>query len=345
VKSFDHYDNLYLIGPRPFTHHTPSALMEQQVQSQQYVNGEWVTRSMDVYEIMAQARRQEDSNMPQPVSKPQHHIPQLGILSKTVLPSPYTKFILPANIRKSRVNDVVFISEDAVHLKEARAKGPLRHVASKFDFNGRILTARVYGEPRKVEVKAEHGTPIKKKDVHAQRRSTIGEEADVLPSEVIALITAAHSTVTLMFLWAQQSPANQVSFRYKTVRLPSGTSRYDRPGTFLAIDPRCRAMAVAALEGHFILYKTKSIGEWRTEIRAGQDTIPIEDERLISLDGRIMHMEFLAPDVGQEDTHVILLFIIVHKGTTKLTCYDWDIRHDLSTAAARAERVAVDLGK
>jgi hypothetical protein len=103
-------------------------------------------------------------------------------------------------------------------------------------------------------------------------------------------------------------------------------------------------MAVAAYEGRFMLYKTKSMQTWREELQNGDDTIPIEDERIVPIEGRIMHMEFLSSAVEQDDYHVVLLFIVVHQGLTKITCFDWDCRYDLSTATARTERVSVDLG-
>ena len=319
-----------------------SAAMDNQVQGLQYINGEWVSRPVDIYRIMDQARRQEDTTMREPEPKPRYEIPRVGILSKTVFSSPYVKFILPANIRQSRLNDVVFIGEDAVHLKEVRANGTIHDIASKSDFKGRILAARVFGSPRKVEVKAEQRTPMKKKDVHAQRRSTVGQEADVLPPEVLVL---ALDSRVLMFLWAQQSPLGSVSFHHRTIRLPAGTCRFDQPGSFIAIDPKCRAIAVAASEGQFIMYKTKSLESWREDVREGRDTTPIEDERIIPIDGRILHMEFLSTSTSQDDSHVVLVFVVAHGGRTKITCYDWDAKWDLNTATARAERLNIDPGR
>jgi hypothetical protein len=146
-----------------------------------------------------------------------------------------------------------------------------------------------------------------------------------------------------MFLWARNTPSGAVTFTQRTVRLPAPASRFDRLGAFLAIDPRSRAMAVAAQEGRFILYKTKPIELWRKELSVGADTTPIEDERIIPLEGRVMHMEFLSSGAGQDEFHVVLLFVIASQGRTKMTCYDWDCREDLSTAAVRTERVVVDI--
>lgn len=320
--------------------------MEHQVQGSEFVDGEWVTRSMDIYRVMARARQQESTDVRKPEAKPQLQIPQLGLLSKTLFSSPYVKFILPANIRQRYLNDVVFIGEDSVHLKEARIKGILRHVASKTDIKGRILAARVFGNARKLQVKAEHGTPIKRKDAHTHRTSTAGDEADILPPEVIALTLEGPDSSALIFLWAESSTAGSVKFCHKSIRLPAGTPPFiDRLGTFLAIDPKCRAIAVSARDGQFILYKTKNIDVWREAIRSDRDSTPIEDEKVFPIEGRVIHMEFLSPGSSSDDHHVVLLFVIAHSGRTKITCYDWDARYDLSTVTARAERVSINAGK
>jgi hypothetical protein len=39
------------------------------------------------------------------------------------------------------------------------------------------------------------------------------------------------------------------------------------------------------------------------------------------------------------------LFIVALHGKTKIICFDWDCREDLSKATVRTERFLVDLGK
>ena len=149
-----------------------------------------------------------------------------------------------------------------------------------------------------------------------------------------------------MFLWAQYDPAGTATFIQKTIKLPAGSSRLDRFGTLLAIDPKCRAMAVAAHEGRFILYKTKPMERWKRDSRVSNEiAAPIEDERIMSIEGQIMHMDFLSSGGGQDDYHVVLLFVVVLQGRTRLTCFDWDCRQDLSKATPRTERYLVQPGK
>ncbi|KAH7084461.1 mono-functional DNA-alkylating methyl methanesulfonate N-term-domain-containing protein [Paraphoma chrysanthemicola] len=305
-----------------------------QIQNFVLVDNEWVSRPLDVYQLMAQAR-DSDTEMPEATIRPPVEVPELGLLSRTLLASPLFKAIRPANIRHKDFNDIVLIGEDAVQLKEIHRYGHLRQIATKSDFKGRILAARVFGEARAVPVSV--GSPLgRTQTFRRERRSITGDEGSTLPPEVVLLTLTSR---TLMFLWAQHTPTGTVSFRQRTVRLPAGISQFDRFGAFLAVDPKCRAMAVAALEGRFILYKTKSMQVWRKDFSNEQESTPIEEERIIHIEGRIMHMEFLS---SADAFHVVLLFIVVLHGKTRITCFDWDCREDLSKATARTERVLVD---
>ena len=306
------------------------------------VDGEWVSRPLDPYHIMANSR-QDDTEMRDATPKASTQVPEYGILSQTVISTPLNKLILRANIRHKNLNDIVMVGEDAVHLKEIRDYGHIRHVASKTDFNGgRILAAKVFGDPREVPKSINASFPLSKDRIESRpRRPTTVEEENSLPPEVVVLTL---SDRTLMFLWAQQMHTAAVKFCQKTVRLPAGDSRLDRLGSFLAIDPKFRAIAVAAHEGRFILYKTKSMDKWRREFKdSNYSTTPIEDERIIPLEGQIMHVDFLS-SWAQDEYHVVLLFVVVVDGRTRLTCFDWDCRQDLSKVTARTERYIVSDG-
>ncbi|RMZ70134.1 thermotolerance [Pyrenophora seminiperda CCB06] len=265
------------------------------------VDGEWVSRPLDPYHIMANAR-QQDTETQNAAPKATTQVPEYGLLSQTVISSPLNKLILPANIRHKDLTDIVIVGEDVIHLKEIRDYGRIRHVASKTEFNGgHILTAKVFGDPREIPKSKTAGFPSSKHHIKPRPRTT-GEEENFLPPEVVVLTLSNRS---LMFLWARQMHTATVRFCHRTVRLPAGSSRLDRLGSFLAIDPKFRAIAVAAYEGRFILYKTKSMERWRREWQQGNETAtPIEDERIISLEGQIMHMDFLSS--WTQDEHHIL---------------------------------------
>jgi hypothetical protein len=312
--------------------------MEFQVQGSVLVDGEWVSRSADVYQIMSRTQQQDDVEMDD-VDNVHHVPPEVGILTKTVVESPLYSTIIPANIRQKDLDDVVFIGEDFVQLKEICDYGHLRHIATKFDFKGKILAAKAFGDPRKVQINTSEQSPLlKRSSLQRGRRSTTGEESNTLPLEVIVLTL---STRTLMFLWAKSNHTDLTTFVQKTIQLPTAASRFNRPGQFLAIDPRCRAIAVGAHEGCFMLYKTKTMDTWRRDMRAGRDEAPIIEEAQYSIDGRIMHMDFLS---ANDDAHVVLIFILVHEGKTKVASYDWDFRNSLDTMP-RINRSVLDFGE
>ncbi|EUC35054.1 hypothetical protein COCCADRAFT_91798 [Bipolaris zeicola 26-R-13] len=301
------------------------------------VDGEWVSMPIDAFHILANTQ-QNDTKMPNVAPKAAHRVPEYGILSQTVITTPLNKLILPANIRHGDLVDVVIVGEDYIHLKEIRDHGRIRHVATKTDFNGgRIITAKVFGHPREVPSTKIGGLPLPKTDLKQISRRPASERKTHLPPEVVVLTL---SNRTLMFLWAQHTHTGLSTFTHKTVRLPAGSSRFDRFGSILAVDPQCRAIAVAAHEGRFILYKTKSMAAWEAEANKGREMpTAIEDERIISVQGQIMHMDFLSP--GEDEYHVVLLLVIVLDGRTRLSCFDWDCRQGLSEAAARTERYYV----
>lgn len=311
--------------------------MDFQVQGSVLVDGEWVSRSADVYQIMSRAQQQENVDMDDVAATRPRKIPEMGILSKTVIGSSLYKFILPANIRHKDLDDVVFIGENFVQLKEICDHGHLRHVATKSDFTGKILAAKAFGDPRKVHVNTSEKSPLlKRSTLHRSRRSMTGEQVDTLPLEVIALTLSSR---TLMFLWAKDDQHGSTTFAQKTVRLPTAASRFNRPGPFLAIEPRCRAIAVAAFEGCFMLYKTKPMDVWRRHIQDGGDDVPIVEESQYPIEGRIMHMDFLSPGANEDDPHVVLIFIVVHEGKTKIETFDWDLRNGLETMPRKSRSI------
>ncbi|KAF2639725.1 hypothetical protein P280DRAFT_46463 [Massarina eburnea CBS 473.64] len=307
--------------------------MANQLQSLVFEDGEWVTRSADVYQIMARSQQQEDTVMREPDTETGPEVPSLGILSRTVIETPFNKFVLPANIRHKNLNDVVFLGEDFVQLKEICDYGHLRHIATKSDFRGKILAARVFGDPRQVRISTFLQSPF-----HRTRSSTGEEKEATLPPEIIVLTLSSR---TLMFLWASHNQRGPVTFYQKTVRLPPGSSRFDQLGAHLAVDPRGRAIAVAAYEGRFIIYKTKPLEAWRKEARAGDGGLPVVDEAVIQVEGRIMHMDFLSSGGEQDDSHVVLILVLVDKGKTKIARYEWDFRQVMDENTLRTDRAHI----
>ena len=109
-------------------------------------NGQWVTRFLDPYQILARNRAQQEEK-PRPVFE-SPEAPSLAILTQTLIRSPVLKWICPARVRHETRNDVLFISEDAVQVKEAHRDYTLSHVTIKADFESPIRVARIFGLAR-----------------------------------------------------------------------------------------------------------------------------------------------------------------------------------------------------
>src|ERR1700753_2225531 len=83
---------------------------------------------------------------PQNASTPRTSQSQVGLLYRTMLYSPIMKWIFPARLRSINHNDIVFIGEEFVHIKQIMPNGELLHVALKSDFSSRIRAACVIGK-------------------------------------------------------------------------------------------------------------------------------------------------------------------------------------------------------
>ena len=124
-------------------------------------NGQWVTRMLDPYQILARDRAKRENRAEPVLESPKP--PTLALLTQTLTSTPVVKWILPARIRSETRNDVLFISEDAVQIKEARRDYSLDHVVVKSDFDSPIRAARIFGLPRE-STKPDLSAIIKKED-------------------------------------------------------------------------------------------------------------------------------------------------------------------------------------
>lgn len=71
------------------------------------VDGEWVTRSLDVNTVLRHYDQQDRDAATTPVEV--ETAPKLGLLTQTVIRSPLAHWILPIRLRDDRTHDVAFI--------------------------------------------------------------------------------------------------------------------------------------------------------------------------------------------------------------------------------------------
>ncbi|KAJ5106469.1 hypothetical protein N7456_003144 [Penicillium angulare] len=233
-----------------------------------------------------------------------------GLLTQTILSSPVIKWILPARIRSKGNNDVVFVGEKSVQIKEAVQAGYLADVAQKTDFRGPILGAKV------LNVTAE--LPLE-----SQIRSDDPYDG---PSQVLVLSVDMQE---LQFLYC--SPLNRKEFVTFRRPFPQGVSVGLKFGKHIAVDPKSRAVAVSASRDYFGILRLISPEEAQKQMTEGK-LDPIQEERYFGLDGSIMFMEFLYPR-SAKDRNIVLLLIVQRDGVSYAVTYTWKDNKGLHASA------------
>ncbi|KAJ5803392.1 uncharacterized protein N7503_005842 [Penicillium pulvis] len=230
-----------------------------------------------------------------------------GILTQTILASPVIKWILPARLRNKNHNDVVFVGEKRVQIKEAIPTGSLEDVAEKTDFPGSIGAAKVLNVSTELPLESQIQS----------------EAAYDGPSQILVL---AVDMKELQFVYCCPSKPNEfVTFRRP---FPVNVSLEMRFGKHIAVDPKSRAVAVCAPKDFFGIMRLKSPREAQSQMANGT-LDPIEEEKFYRIEGTIMFMEFLYPKTA-DDKNIMLLLIVQLDGVTDAVIYVWKDNERLS---------------
>ncbi|CAK3811385.1 Hypothetical predicted protein [Lecanosticta acicola] len=244
----------------------------------------------------------------------ERQIHSIGVLTRTILHSPVIHWILHAQLRHRLCNEVVFVGEDFVHIKEIIPDGPgrrLQHVASKIDFDSRIRAAAIFNneeDPAQVDflVKLE------------RQRGELDDSGG--PPQLLILTLESNDIV---FLYLRKGADGTARFIQQTCPMPCFDRMLFQPGQFLAVDPLSRALAVAANEREVIIYSAKPRDQILREIREGSETwCPVSSQRPLQIEGVIQQMDFLIPPSDDKD-HIVLLLIVTDQRYTKAIRIDW----------------------
>lgn len=217
--------------------------------------------------------------------------PSFGLLTRTLVESPVFKSIIPARIRHASKNDVVFVRDRSILVKEIRKEGPLSEhariddVAIKNDFDSSIRAARILGLPRVEE--ASEPIPkgidaiIKQEPTGSPKPSREPALEPELSPHILALTL---ESMKLVFLCAFHQ-GEEVHFLSTYRHLPHARTHSEQLGEHLAVDPASRAMAVAANEGCFYFYALKTMDELRraTESADGLQNAQIDPIRGVKI--------------------------------------------------------------
>ncbi|CAO1600283.1 hypothetical protein XANCAGTX0491_003978 [Xanthoria calcicola] len=313
------------------------------VQTRVMIDGRWTTRTLDIHQILARNREEKQQIMDR--SPAEQGRPVLGILTRTLIRSPVVKSIIPARVRHRSRNDVVFVYDDAVVIKEVLGGERIEHnpfqeisledVVEKKDFDSPIRAARILGLPREPKVSRFPGKFWSKENPHrSQSPSEIKPDPlheNEVPPQILVLTLASRN---LLFLFAYHDVHERVHFSSNVWPLPAQAEEIQELGVHLAVDPKSRAMAVGAHENRVVIYTLKSMEQIRKEVQGqngldAKNFMPIHEENFTEVDGVILKMEFLHPSKGDEH-HVILLLVISKGQGSLLVRFEWDCRAGLS---------------
>ncbi|OAT07096.1 thermotolerance protein, variant [Blastomyces gilchristii SLH14081] len=290
------------------------------IQTTYLTDGNWTTRQVNIGDIMSSRQGTSDDDG---VRKPRS-VPPTGLLSRTIMPGPLIQLALPARLRHRDKHDIVFVGDDFIQIKELVPNGHLEDIATKADFDTKILDAKVIGNPGN----AVTGTQFREEGELGALSNTSPD--DCWHRQILVLVLACRE---LLFLYGAEGPSGRPEFIHVRRPLPSDVSSLEQYGRYVAIDPRSRSMAVSAAHKFFGIFSLKSPSVIRAEMEAGPVN-PIQEERFFRADGDIIAMDFLHPAAGDEDRIVLMLLVNNHT-KTHIACYTWKGGEGLASVEAK----------
>ncbi|RMD40914.1 hypothetical protein DV735_g4190, partial [Chaetothyriales sp. CBS 134920] len=252
---------------------------------------------------------------------------EVAFLSRTVSSSSTTRWILPARLRSPARNDMVFVGDNSIQLREfvTTSEAHLVDVTTRFAFRSLILAAGVVSAPTEVE-KVDVLEQIVNQTVEKEQYVIGGKPLpDDYPAQILVLALAS---CELAFVYVQQAPSGACTFQWALRPILTGC---DLPGNFcktLAIDPNSRALAFAPSMGCVGVASLNPFQQIKSAIDGWQPSrphsfLPWAEQRFIQVDGHVIKMDFLR-SADEDPDKVILLLLVVNAGTTSLLLYRWD---------------------
>ena len=150
----------------------------------------------------------------------------VGVLSRTIVPSTTIRWILPARIRHSDHNDVIFVGESFVQLREFLPSRHLAEMPARLEMERRILAAKVIS---RVETTSFVDQVVK------QEQHEDDDSKSTLPPQILVL---ALESCELAFVYAEDVAPTQIRFRIGKKKLPADASALGQYGRHLAIDSK-----------------------------------------------------------------------------------------------------------
>ncbi|KAK0714621.1 mono-functional DNA-alkylating methyl methanesulfonate N-term-domain-containing protein [Lasiosphaeris hirsuta] len=290
--------------------------------------GEWVTETMTLQTVL---KANNPGQKKQRLLKP----PQCGLLTRTVVESHLVNSILPIRLRSPQRNDVAFVGDHEVRVCELRRDGQLKEIVRKSDFGSRIRNACVVGS---FDIKDDDGDEtslppsVKTEDNDSTSfqfsASNAAGNPPQLPPQMLLLVLECGDSV---FLFVR--PGSDGWPEFAMSRFVSPREQLVYPGFHLAIDPTSRYVALACAQEFFVVYELESLETLGQKYSRNEPLNPVKSFRPRSVQGVIHKVNFLYPRPG-DDSHIILLLIVVRNGRSRMVTYEWRVGDDLKTVFA-----------
>lgn len=216
----------------------------------------------------------------------EHTSDRMGLLSLTLAPSPAIRWILPARIRNSRSNDVVFVGNTFIQLRQFYTQGRLRlsEAIGRLDLDTQILGAKVISA--KVEVIPAVDAILDQE--YDEVRYMIGGKRcpHDHPPQILVITTTSNE---LVYVYARDlNDGKNIAFIYAKKTLPRNVINSERYSRHIAIDPeyvqliysRCvilttRSCKIMAVGSHstITVFSVKEVDQLKSSIDAWRPDI------------------------------------------------------------------------
>lgn len=160
-------------------------------------------------------------------SRPEEINGTVGIFTQTVLPSPVIQWILPARLRSKHHNDVVFVGQQRIQIKEAALGGYLEDVIEKTDFGGSIIQAKALNVSTQLPWESELRT-----DGIVGGQGVDPDVLDDLPAQILVVTLDLKQ---ILFLCCSRTQNTFITFCRP---LPVNVSLPEKFGRHVAVDPK-----------------------------------------------------------------------------------------------------------
>ncbi|RAL09844.1 protein thtA [Aspergillus homomorphus CBS 101889] len=255
---------------------------------------------------------------------------KVGLLSHTLVSSPIIQWVLPARLRGKNQNDVVFVGERCLQIKEAVSGVHLEEVTSKNDFDSHIMAAKVINVSTELPWEAQMRL--------GASSSTMSADTNMhrdLPPQILVLSLTSRE-LAFLYYW---NAGDQFIYHHRP--LPNDVSAFERFGRNIAVEPRSRVVAVSASCDYFGVFVLKEPAVLQSQM-AQNKLDPIAEERFFRVDGDIIAIEFLYPSPEDGDK-IILLLLIAQDQVTSAVCYEWNADESVRQAAPKVTKKVLPL--